>query len=103
MDYRPNQRPRSKSGFSFKSEKSDKSHGSDKIHRPKIKDLHESSVEKHKRQLSGTSKANPNAAMEEAQPSALRARPSPRRNAPLIASQQSLPPLRPLLLDRCGP
>ncbi|KAK0650479.1 Uncharacterized protein DIS24_g6715 [Lasiodiplodia hormozganensis] len=68
MDYRPNQRPRSKSGFSFKSEKSDKSHGSDKIHRPKIKDLHESSVEKHKRQLSGTSKANPNAAMEEAQP-----------------------------------
>ncbi|OJD35145.1 uncharacterized protein BKCO1_190009 [Diplodia corticola] len=68
MEYHTNQRPRSKSGFSFKSDKSDKSHGSDRVHRPKIKDLHESNAEKHRRQLSGTSKANPNAAMEEAQP-----------------------------------
>ncbi|EKG22394.1 hypothetical protein MPH_00255 [Macrophomina phaseolina MS6] len=65
MDARPQQRPRSKSGFSFKSEKSDKSHGSG---RPKVKDLHETSAEKHKRHLSDTSKANPNAAMNEAQP-----------------------------------
>ena len=77
MDYRPNQRPRSKSGFSFKSEKSDKSHGADKVHKPHIKDLHETSAEKHKRHLSDHSKANPNAAMIEAQPSALRARLAP--------------------------
>ncbi|GME66376.1 Transcription factor [Neofusicoccum parvum] len=68
MEYRSNQRPRSKSGFSFKSDRSDKSHGSDKYHKPKVTDLHETHEEKHKRHLSGNTKANPNAAMEEAQP-----------------------------------
>lgn len=71
MDYHTNQRPRSKSGFSLKSERSNKSHVSEKVNRPKIKDLHETHAEKHKRHLSDTSKANPNAAMEEAQPSTL--------------------------------
>lgn len=99
MDARPQQRPRSKSGFSFKSEKSDKSHGSG---RPKVKDLHETSAEKHKRHLSDTSKANPNAAMNEAQPSIC----SP---APAIAGMSAdiipqLPPRsKPLLSDRCVP
>ncbi|KAK8181549.1 hypothetical protein HDK77DRAFT_486043 [Phyllosticta capitalensis] len=69
MDARhQHQRPRSKSGFSFKSEKSDKSHDSEPGKRPKIKDLRETPAEKHKRHLSGNTKANPNAAMEEAQP-----------------------------------
>ncbi|KAK7541028.1 uncharacterized protein J3D65DRAFT_617219 [Phyllosticta citribraziliensis] len=71
MDARhQHQRPRSKSGFSFKSEKSDKSHDSksDNVKRPKIRDLRETPAEKHKRHLSGNTKANPNAAMEEAQP-----------------------------------
>ncbi|KAF2146934.1 uncharacterized protein K452DRAFT_283136 [Aplosporella prunicola CBS 121167] len=68
MEHRSHQRPRSKSGFSFKSERSEKSEKSEKITRPKIKDLHETSAEKHKHHLSSTSKANPLAAMEEAQP-----------------------------------
>ncbi|KAF2088216.1 hypothetical protein K490DRAFT_64893 [Saccharata proteae CBS 121410] len=63
MEYPPQQRPRSKSGFSFRSDKSDKSHGS----HPR-ESLHESVAEKRKTHLSSTSKANPNAAMEEAQP-----------------------------------
>ncbi len=62
----PKQRPRSKSTFSFKSDKSDKSVKAPKL--PKEK-LTESAAEKHQNHLSTTTKANPNAAMEEAQPS----------------------------------
>lgn len=62
----PKQRPRSKSTFSFKSDKSEKSVKAPKL--PKEK-LTESAAEKHQNHLSTTTKANPNAAMEEAQPS----------------------------------
>ncbi|KAJ9669051.1 hypothetical protein H2201_000877 [Coniosporium apollinis] len=61
----PKQRPRSKSTFSFKSDKSEKSSKAPKL--PKEK-LTESAAEKHQNHLSTTTKANPNAAMEEAQP-----------------------------------
>lgn len=65
----PKQRPRSKSTFSFKSDKSEKSSKAPKL--PKEK-LTESAAEKHQNHLSTTTKANPNAAMEEAQPSTMR-------------------------------
>ncbi|KAF2187814.1 hypothetical protein K469DRAFT_771322 [Zopfia rhizophila CBS 207.26] len=58
----PQTRPRSKSTFSFKS---DKSHSS--IRQPK-EPLRESAEEKRKSHLTSTTKANPNAAMNEAQP-----------------------------------
>lgn len=59
---RPQQRPRSKSTFSFKS---DKSHGSGKH---KKEHYHESPEDKRRSHLTSTTKANPNAAMVEAQP-----------------------------------
>lgn len=58
---RPSQRPRSKSGFSFRSHKSHDSFGSG----PKV-DIQETSREKAARRLS--SKADPRLAMFEAQP-----------------------------------
>ncbi|KAF2739318.1 hypothetical protein EJ04DRAFT_356861 [Polyplosphaeria fusca] len=59
---RPQQRPRSKSTFSFKS---DKSHGSNK---QKKEQYHESPEDKRRSHLTSTTKANPNAAMTEIQP-----------------------------------
>ncbi|KAI9812426.1 MAG: hypothetical protein M1827_004657 [Pycnora praestabilis] len=61
----PQQRPRSKSTFSFRSNKSSKSNGSD----PKV-DLTENAKEKQQRRLT-TSKADPRLAMSEAEPSAI--------------------------------
>lgn len=61
---RPHARPRSKSGFSFKSDKSGSSTKS-----PKRETLIESHEEKRKTYLSQTTKANPNAAINEMQPS----------------------------------
>ncbi|KAF2270535.1 hypothetical protein CC78DRAFT_539055 [Lojkania enalia] len=61
---RPQQRPRSKSSFSFKSDRSATSSKREKEH------LHESPAEKRRSHLTATTKANPNAAMNEAQPSA---------------------------------
>lgn len=56
-------RPRSKSAFSFRSSKSDKS---DKV---KLKiDLHETGAEKRKSKFNENTKKNPNKAMNEAQP-----------------------------------
>jgi hypothetical protein len=67
---RPQTRPRSKSAFSFKS---DKSHGSGK-HSTK-EPLRESPNEKRRSHFTANSKANPNAAMNEVQPSM--SRPTP--------------------------
>lgn len=60
---RPNARPTSKSGFSFRSHKSQNSDGTPKM------DLHESPAEKRARRLS--TKADPRMAMSEAEPSQL--------------------------------
>jgi len=63
---RPQQRPRSKSAFSFKSDKSHSSKTSGK-HKEHI-NLKETHAEKARTHLTATTKANPNAAMNEAQP-----------------------------------
>lgn len=60
----PSARPRSNSKFSFKSDKS----GSVKNTKPKI-DLKETAEEKRRSHFTLTKKANPNAAINEAQPS----------------------------------
>ncbi|ORY14984.1 hypothetical protein BCR34DRAFT_196150 [Clohesyomyces aquaticus] len=67
MDRPQQQRSRSKSTFSFKS---DKSHTSDKKekHHFHHESLTETPAEKRKSHLTTTTKANPNAAMNEAQP-----------------------------------
>ncbi|KAF2467556.1 uncharacterized protein BDR25DRAFT_63632 [Lindgomyces ingoldianus] len=62
MDRPQQQRTRSKSTFSFKSDKSHTSGHKGKEH------LHESPEEKRRSHLTATTKANPNAAMNEAQP-----------------------------------
>ncbi|KAH7123705.1 hypothetical protein B0J11DRAFT_550556 [Dendryphion nanum] len=67
---RPDQRPRSKSTFSFKS---DKSHGSrgksvDKTNHFHSHSSHETPEQKRRSHLSPTGKADPNAAMNEVQP-----------------------------------
>ncbi|KAF2756616.1 hypothetical protein EJ05DRAFT_70165 [Pseudovirgaria hyperparasitica] len=62
---RPPQHPRSKSTFSFKSEKSHKSQGS-----TSTKTIKETAEEKRKSHFTPTGKADPNAAMNEAQPTA---------------------------------
>jgi hypothetical protein len=62
---RPQPRPRSKSAFSFKSDKSASSR-----HEKHLKDyLRESAEEKRRGHFTATTKANPNAAMNEDQPS----------------------------------
>ncbi|KAF2204178.1 hypothetical protein GQ43DRAFT_438168 [Delitschia confertaspora ATCC 74209] len=63
-----NTRPRSKSTFSFKSDKShkDHSHHSPKSHHGRH--LSETSEEKRRSHMTSSTKANPNAAMNEAQP-----------------------------------
>lgn len=74
-DQQQKQRPRSR-GFSFRSDKSHKSHKSSgsKDHHHKI-DLHETTAEKESRRLH--TKADPSVAMNEAEPGMLR--PSPAR------------------------
>jgi len=62
---RPTQRPRSKSTFSFKSDKSHSSKNHEKHHK---ESLRESSEEKRRTHLKSESKADPNAAMNENQP-----------------------------------
>lgn len=59
---RPQQHSRTKSTFSFRSNASEKSQ------KNKV-DLRETAPEKARRHLSGITKANPNAAINEAQPS----------------------------------
>lgn len=61
---RPEQRPRSKSTFSLGSNKS----GNSSSKHAKKASIHETSEEKHRHALTATTKANPNAAMNEAQP-----------------------------------
>ena len=70
MDRGQQQRPRSKSTFSFKSDKSHASAGKHDKH-PR-----ESQEEKRRTHLTATTKANPNAAMNEAQPSTAPALPA---------------------------
>ncbi|KAF2874914.1 hypothetical protein BDV95DRAFT_603698 [Massariosphaeria phaeospora] len=62
------QRPRSKSTWSFKSDKSQNSNGHNKAHLPHLHHLQESEDEKRKSHFAPGTKANPNAAMNEAQP-----------------------------------
>ena len=71
-------RPRSKSGFSFRSDKSGSSTKSPK-RETKRETLIETHAEKRKTYLSSTTKANPNAAINEMQPSMCNY-PSIRRN-----------------------
>jgi hypothetical protein len=65
---RPQARPHSKSGFSFRSDKS----GSDSKSHKRKESLLETTAEKRKTHMSSTTKANPNAALNEAQPSKTR-------------------------------
>jgi hypothetical protein len=67
MDRPQQQRPRSKSTFSFKSHKSNGSHNTD--HDKKSHHQRTSSKDhEHKQHLGGTTKADPNSAMNELQP-----------------------------------
>ncbi|KAF2799090.1 hypothetical protein K505DRAFT_321343 [Melanomma pulvis-pyrius CBS 109.77] len=67
MDRPAHNRERSKSTFSFKSDKSHKSHHSNDKHKHE-RHLSETAEEKRRTHLTSTTKANPNAAMNEAQP-----------------------------------
>jgi hypothetical protein len=64
---RPQTRARAKSGFSFRSDRS----GSSKDTHKRKESLQESPNEKRKNHMSATTKANPNAAINEAQPGIL--------------------------------
>ncbi|KAI9699164.1 MAG: hypothetical protein M1820_007243 [Bogoriella megaspora] len=63
MDYQTHSRPRAKSGFSFRSNKSDDSKSS----KPKV-DLHETEADKKRFHMQEGTKANPNTAINDAQP-----------------------------------
>ncbi|KAF2234525.1 hypothetical protein EV356DRAFT_532834 [Viridothelium virens] len=66
MEHQGHSRPRAKSGFSFRSNKSDSSSNS----KPKV-DLQETDADKRRWHMKEGTKANPNTAIDEAQPAAV--------------------------------